>query len=214
MIAFLLACQAEPSPKNQTPLSIPQSRPSERGDERVIVAFGDSLTAGYGVAPKEAYPALLEGEIRRAGYRYKVVNAGVSGETTAGGVERLSVILEMSPEIIILALGTNDALRGLPLTHTKENLTKIIEAFQDKKIKVVLAGMKIPSNYGPRYSQTFQDIYPALQNRYGLTLIPFLLEGVAMHPDLNLDDGMHPNGAGYSVVVTRIWPVIRPLLIK
>ncbi|HZR45711.1 MAG TPA: arylesterase, partial [Candidatus Manganitrophaceae bacterium] len=168
------------------------SASSERGEEPVLVAFGDSLTAGLGVSASEAYPALLERKIKQSGYPYRVINAGVSGETTAGGLQRVGWILKSRPDIVILELGANDGLRGLDVQQTEKNLSMIIERLQSKNVRVVLAGMKLPPNYGKEYTEAFEKIYPSLARRYRLTLIPFFLDGVAAQSALNQADGIHP----------------------
>ncbi len=178
----------------------------------VIVAFGDSLTAGLGVSADQAYPAQLAKKLTANGYPAKVVNAGVSGETTAGGLRRVSWILKNQPDIVILCLGANDGLRGLSLLEMEKNLSKIITALQKRKIKVVLAGMKIPPNYGIRYTRAFENIYPKLAKSFELRLIPFLLEGVATRPTLNQADGIHPNAEGYKIIVDHMWPIIQKVL--
>lgn len=182
--------------------------------EKVIVAFGDSLTAGFGVAASEGYPAALEEKLKDAGYSYRVVNAGVSGETTAGGLRRVDWVLRSRPEIVVLELGANDGLRGLDLIQTEKNLAAIIERLQEAGAEVVLAGMKMPPNYGKEYTEGFERIFPRLAARYRLTLIPFFLDGVAAQSNLNQADGIHPTGEGYRVIVDRIWPIIKPLLKK
>ena len=190
-----------------------------RADEPVdtpptLVAFGDSLTAGLGVPVNDAYPARLERRLRDQGFAFRVVNAGVSGDTTAGGLRRVDWVLKTRPRIVILALGANDGLRGLPPERTRDNLAQIIERLQAAGTTVVLAGMRVPPNYGDDYAAAFGTIYPDLARRYGLALIPFLLEGVAANPALNQSDGIHPNAAGYQVIVDRIWPILRPLLTR
>ncbi|HET6466733.1 MAG TPA: arylesterase [Nitrospiria bacterium] len=190
-----------------------QESASPPDHERVIVAFGDSLTAGLGVAEEEAYPAVLERKIHEAGFPYRVVNAGVSGETTAGGLRRVTWILQNRPEIVILELGANDGLRGLSLLETKKNLTGIIEALQREHVRIVLAGMRMPPNYGKEYTEAFEKIFPELAGRYRLTLIPFFLEGVAARPNLNQADGIHPTAQGYQIVVNNLWPKLEPLLV-
>jgi len=182
-------------------------------NERVIVAFGDSLTAGLGVAEEEAYPAVLERKIHEAGFSYRVVNAGVSGETTAGGLRRVSWILQNRPEIVILELGANDGLRGLSLSETKKNLTEIIEELQREHVRIVLAGMQMPPNYGKEYTESFEKIFPELAGGYRLILIPFFLEGVAGRAGLNQADGIHPTAQGYQKVVDNVWPKLEPLLV-
>jgi acyl-CoA thioesterase-1 len=192
----------------------PSGLPLLSSDQRrLIVAFGDSLTAGAGLAADEAYPAVLERKIKEAGYPYRVLNAGVSGETTAGGLRRVPWILQNRPEIVILELGANDALRGLGLGETKKNLAVIIELLQKEHIRVVLAGIKIPPNYGKEYTQGFEKIFPELAARYRLVLIPFFLEGVAGPTGLNQPDGIHPTAEGYEKVVDNLWPKLEPLLV-
>ncbi len=193
-------------PGNGEPIS-----PPGRG-ESILLAFGDSLTAGLGVSASEAYPAVLERRIKEAGYPFRVINAGVSGETTAGGLQRVNWILKSRPDIVILELGANDGLRGLDVRQTEKNLSMIIEQLQSKNVKVILAGMKLPPNYGKEYTEAFEKIYPALAARYRLTLIPFFLEGVAAQSALNQPDGIHPTAEGYRTIVGRIWPLIEPLL--
>ncbi|HZR46504.1 MAG TPA: arylesterase [Candidatus Manganitrophaceae bacterium] len=185
---------------------------SERGEEPVLVAFGDSLTAGLGVSASEAYPAVLERKIQQGGYPYRVINAGVSGETTAGGLQRVGWILKSRPDIVILELGANDGLRGLEVRQTEKNLSMIIERLQSKNVRVVLAGMKLPPNYGKEYTEAFEKIYPSLARRYRLTLIPFFLDGVAAQSALNQADGIHPTPEGYQIIVGRLWPFVEPLL--
>jgi len=191
----------------------PTRQPSPIDRERVIVAFGDSLTAGLGVAEEEAYPAVLERKIHQAGFSYRVVNAGVSGETTAGGLRRVSWVLQNRPEIVILELGANDGLRGLSILETKKNLSEIIEELQREHIRIVLAGMRMPPNYGKEYTEAFEKIFPELAGRFHLALIPFFLEGVATRSDLNQADGIHPTAEGYRIVVNNIWPKLEPLLV-
>ncbi len=196
-------------PEATAPSGLP-SPPSEQG--RLIVAFGDSLTAGAGLAADESYPAVLERKIKEAGYPYRVLNAGVSGETTAGGLRRVPSIIQNRPEVVILELGANDGLRGLGLGETKKNLAAIIESLQKEHIRVVLAGMKIPPNYGRDYTQGFEKIFPELAARYRLVLIPFFLEGVGGQAGLNQADGIHPTTEGYQKVVENLWPKFEPLL--
>ena len=177
-----------------------------------IVAFGDSLTAGLGVAPDQSYPAHLQRTLDAAGYAYRVVNAGVSGETTAGGARRVSWVLNSKPAIVILELGGNDGLRGLSLQETKANLERIIQQLQQASVTVVLAGMKLPPNYGQDYTGGFEALYQSLAKQYRLTLIPFFLDGVAGSSSLNQADGIHPTGEGYRLIVERVFPTLEPLL--
>ncbi|MFQ5597151.1 MAG: arylesterase [Nitrospiria bacterium] len=179
-------------------------------EPKVIAAFGDSLTAGFGVPADAAYPAQLNRRLLEAGYAFRVVNAGVSGETTAGGLRRVDWILQkIRPDIVILELGANDGLRGLDLRQMENNLTKMIERFHEKGVKVLLAGMKIPPNYGKAYSDAFEAVFPKLSDRHQIGLIPFFLDGVAAQPHLNQADGIHPTADGYKVLVDRIWPIVK-----
>ncbi|MFQ5580892.1 MAG: arylesterase [Nitrospiria bacterium] len=180
--------------------------------DQVIVAFGDSLTAGLGLPAEEAYPAILEKKLREKRYPYRVVNAGVSGETTAGGLRRVNWILRSQPDLVILELGANDGLRGLDVEETQKNLSKIIVRLQEEGVEVVLAGMKMPLNYGKSYTEAFEQIYRDLAARHQITLIPFFLEGVAARPKLNQADGIHPTAKGYQIIVEQIWDVLEPLL--
>ena len=179
-----------------------------------IVAFGNSLTAGLGISPDQAYPAHLQRQLRAAGYHYAVINAGVSGETTAGGLHRLPWILKIRPSIVILELGANDGLRGLSLSDLASNLHDIIEGLREGGAVVVVAGMQIPPNYGLEYTTGFATLFARLAREQSVTLIPFFLEGVATRPDLNQADGIHPNGEGYRIVARTVFDVIEPLLKK
>ena len=177
-----------------------------------IVAFGDSLTAGYGVPPEQSYPAQLQRRLDEAGYRYRVVNAGVSGDTTAGGLRRVDWILKSQPRIVILELGANDGLRGLDPAQIRANLDGIIAKLLEAGVKIVFAGMKLPPNYGPEYTGRFTAIYPELARKHHLTYLPFFLEGVGAQQTLNLPDGVHPTAAGYQIIVDHLWAVLTPLL--
>jgi acyl-CoA thioesterase-1 len=178
------------------------------------VAFGDSLTAGLGVSTEESYPAQLQRRLDALGYQYRVINAGVSGDTTAGALRRVPWVLNGSPALVILEVGGNDGLRGLSLDQTRANLEQIIERLQQAGVRVVLAGMKLPSNYGKDYTDGFEAIYPSLAKRYRLPLIPFFLEGVAASPTLNQTDGIHPTGQGYEIIAEQVLTAIRPLLVQ
>jgi len=182
--------------------------------EPVIVALGDSLTAGHGVEAHEAYPARLEALLRREGYRYRVVNAGVSGDTTAGGLRRVDWVLRAHPEVAIVALGANDGLRGLSVAAMRSNLERIVRRLQKAGARVLLAGMRLPPNYGADYAAEFAAAFPAVARRTGASLMPFLLDGVAARPALNQADGIHPNAAGQQAVAERLWPYLKPLLRK
>jgi len=194
--------------------SPPPSNAAPHPEERILVAFGDSLTAGLGVSPEETYPARLQEKLLLSGYRYRVINAGVSGDTTAGGLRRVEWVLKSKPDVVILELGANDGLRGLNLAQTRANLEQIIQRLLASGAKVVLAGMKLPPNYGTDYTKAFQSMYADLAKRDDVQFIPFFLDGVAAKADYNQADGIHPTGAGYAVIVENIWPVLEPLLKK
>lgn len=195
-------------------LSVPFAATPSEDDRPKIVAFGDSLTAGLGVAADETYPAQLQRRLDALGLRYRVVNAGVSGETTAGGVRRVPWILRGRPAIVILELGANDGLRGLRVDETEGNLERIIQQLQRSGVQVILAGMKLPPNYGKEYLSGFERIYPELAARYQLPLIPFFLEGVAASHTLNQADGIHPTAQGYRMIVETMLRTIGPVLAK
>jgi acyl-CoA thioesterase-1 len=181
-------------------------------DERVIVALGDSLTAGLGVAPEDAWPALVEVRLRREGYPYRVVNAGVSGDTTAGGLRRVDWVLKNRPEVAVVALGANDGLRGLGIEAMQANLLAIVERLRSAGARVLVAGMQVPTNYGAPYARAFRAVFPEIARRTGSALMPFLLDGVAADPRMNLADGIHPNAAGHRAIAERVWPHLVALL--
>lgn len=188
--------------------------PSVLAAEQVvtILAFGDSLTAGYGLSRERAFPARLEQALTLRGHRVRVVNAGLSGDTSAGGAARLEWSLAEKPDLVIVELGGNDALRGLSPMQTEEHLAAILKRLQQDKIKTLLAGMKAPRNLGADYYNSFDQLYPRLAERFGVAFYPFFLDGVAGVAALNQDDGIHPNGAGVRVIVERILPLIEGLL--
>jgi acyl-CoA thioesterase-1 len=182
---------------------------------RIINAFGDSLTAGYGLPLENSYPSVLEKKLQAAGYNYKVINSGLSGDTTAGALSRVKWVLASKPEIVILSLGANDALRGLPVNEARKNLAQMIEQFQKAGIKILLCGMLAPRNMGEKYYKEFDAIYPDLAKKYQLTLVPFFLDKVALNRALNIGDGIHPNEKGYRYIVdNNIWPNLLSLLKK
>jgi len=183
-------------------------------EERVIVAFGDSLTAGLGVAQDEAYPALLAARLRAEGYAYRVVNAGVSGDTTAGALRRVDWALKLKPAVAIVEIGANDGLRGLDLASVRANLDAIVARFQSAGTRVLVAGMRLPTNYGARYGADFPRLFADVAKERGAALMPFFLDGVAADARLNQADGIHPTAAGYRVIADRLWPYLRPLLVK
>ena len=185
----------------------PDSRPA-------VVAFGDSLSAGFGADPGKSYPDFLQKEIDRRGYRYHVVNAGISGDTTTDGLERVGTVTALKPVIVIVEFGGNDGLRGLPVTTTRANLEQIIVTLQKAGAKVVLAGMTLPPNYGPDYIHSFEAVYQDLAKNYRVPLIPFLLRGVGGHADLMQRDGIHPTGEGNRIVAQNVMQTLEPLLRK
>ncbi len=180
----------------------------------VILALGDSLTYGYEVKQSESYPARLQEILKEEGYPHKVVNAGVNGDTTAGGAGRIDWLLQHEPEVVVLELGANDGLRGIPVDEMKKNLSRIIEACQKKGAKVLLAGMKIPPNYGQEYTDEFERMYEALAEQYDVPLIPFFLEDVAARRELTQADGIHPFAEGYAIVTQTVWKYLKPMLKK
>lgn len=178
----------------------------------VIAAFGDSLTAGYGLAAGLSYPDFLQKIIDQNKYKYRVVNLGISGDTTGGGLSRLQSVLALKPELVILELGANDGLRGLPLSATRHNLDQMIDAIRKSGAKVLLAGITLPRNYGPDYIQQFDSIYTDLAKKHNVPLLPFLLEGVAMSPELMQGDRLHPKADGNQKVAETVWRYISKML--
>lgn len=177
-----------------------------------ILAFGDSLTAGFGLPPDQTFPARLEARLRADGIDVRVVNGGVSGDTTAGGLARLDWALAGKPDIVILELGANDALRGIDPAVVRANLDAMIGRIRASGAKLLLAGMRAPPNWGEEYQQKFDRLYPELARAHGVALYPFFLDGVAMDPELNQPDGLHPNGRGVAALVDRIAPVVARLI--
>jgi len=180
--------------------------------DAVVVALGDSLTAGLGVAADEAFPARLEARLRSEDYAYRVVNAGVSGDTTAGGLRRVDWVLRARPEVVIVALGANDGLRGQEPRAMRANLDEIVRHLQAAGARVLLVGMRMPPNYGGDYTKEFEAVFPAVARRAKVALMPFLLDGVAGMPRLNQADGIHPTAEGQQVIADHLWPYLRPLL--
>ena len=177
-----------------------------------IVFLGDSLTAGLGLPVDQSYPSLIGQELQKKGYQYEIVNAGVSGDTSAGGMRRLDWSLEGNVRILVLALGANDGLRGLPIDQMKKNLRSILDAARQRGVKVVLAGMEAPPNNGPDYARAFRAVYSDLAKDYDVRFVPFLLLGVAGNPSLNQPDGIHPNAKGARIVADLVWAELEPLL--
>ena len=181
---------------------------------KTILFYGDSLTAGYGLSPDEAFPALVGKKLNANGKNCKIINAGLSGETSAGGLSRLDWILRQPVDVFVLELGPNDGLRGLPLEQTEKNLQAIVDKVKTKypKVRIVIAGMMVPPNMGPEYTTKFKNIFPALATKNKAALIPFLLDGVAGDSKLNQADGIHPNAQGHKIVTENVYKIVAPLL--
>jgi len=212
---FAAACGTNTDTPRVEPVPIPAAVPPTAADNRpVIVAFGDSLSAGFGAETGASYPDFLQKELDAAGYGYRVVNQGVSGDTTSGGLTRVNQATELKPYLVILELGGNDGLRGLPIAVTKDNLDQMIVAFKAAGAKVMLAGMTLPRNYGPDYVREFEQIYPALEKKHNITRMKFLLEGVVLKKGLMQQDDIHPTAAGNKIVGANVFQVIAPLLKK
>jgi len=184
-------------------------------DKPKIVAFGDSLTAGFGLAEKESYPYLLQEHLKADGYNYEVINAGVSGETSLGGLERVDWVLEQeNVQILVLELGANDLLRGLPVAKMKSNLGAIIKRAQAKNVAVLLCGMLAPPTMGAQYQREYIMTFPDLASEYKVEFLPFILDGIALNPQLNQGDGIHPNAEGAKVLTANVYKGLQPLLNK
>lgn len=212
-VTLLVACSNN-APATNGGADTTAVNPAATAKNKTIVFFGNSLSAGYGLTPTEAFPAIIQTKIDSAALPYKVVNAGLSGETTAGGLSRIDWILQQPLDVFVLELGANDGLRGIPVAETKRNLQSIIDKVNAKypTAQIVLAGMQIPPNMGAEYAQTFQAIYPDLASKNKITLIPFLLEGVGGEAQLNQQDGIHPTAEGARIVAQNVWQVLQPLL--
>lgn len=209
----LFACQSEPAKNTVAPQAQTQEQPAPAAKKN-IVFFGNSLTAAYQLSPEQGFTAILQRRIDSLGLAYTCVNAGLSGETTADGVNRIDWVLQQPVDIFVLELGGNDALRGLPVTESKKNLQAMLEKVKAKypDSKLVVAGMLAPPNLGAAYTNAFRDMYPAVARKNGAVLIPFLLDGVGGIPELNLPDGIHPNVEGQKVVAETVWKILKPLL--
>jgi acyl-CoA thioesterase-1 len=203
--------QAEQPKSESTPAPV---TPAPIDTRPVIVAFGDSLTAGYGVEPGKSYPDFLQRRLDAAGFKYHVVNLGVSGDTTTDGVQRLPDVLAAKPALVILEFGGNDGLRGLPVTTTRANLTQMIQILQKAHVQILLAGMTLPRNYGSAYIHSFEQVYIGLASQFHLPSIPFLLEGVGGHSDLTQPDGIHPTAEGCKIVSGNVMKYLGPILKK
>jgi acyl-CoA thioesterase I len=220
LASFLTACGGSSSgnvsstPQREVAAPLPTVSASPERSLPKIVAFGDSLTAGLGLPSAESYPSLLQKMLEADGYKYEVVNAGVSGDTTAGGLRRLDWALEGDVRFLILALGANDLLRGLSVKEMKNNLSQIIERARQRKVEVLLAGMYAPTNTGAEYSREVEQAFQSLASEHKVSFIPFLLERVAGIESLNQQDGIHPNKEGTRIVAETIYRALRPLLEK
>ena len=188
--------------------STPPSDPKPPEYEGIIVAVGDSLTEGLGVAEESAYPALLEKKLQSDGYHYRVINAGVSGETSSGTLARIKWVLTLKPDIVILVIGANDGFRGIDPELIKSNILTIVRTFKEKKVTVLLGGMQMGQNLGKEYITAFEKNYPLVAREENVGLVPFFLNGVAANPNLNQTDGIHPTAEGYRVVVDHILPYV------
>jgi acyl-CoA thioesterase-1 len=213
-LILTVSCSDRPAPTTSDGEDRPASagRSRESDSRRVIVAFGDSLTAGFGAEPGKSYPDYLQREIDRKRYPWRVVNAGISGDTTTDGLTRLPLVLAEKPDIVILELGANDGLRGLPIQRTKANLQQMIDAFKRAGARVVLAGMTLPPNYGPDYIRPFENMFKDLAGENQIALIPFLLAGVGGNGALMQSDGLHPTAQGNQRVAANVMSVIEPML--
>jgi acyl-CoA thioesterase I len=210
LVLLLLAaigCGEDTSPVGPADSPPPAGQAPVAG-EGIIVAVGDSLTAGYRVAEEEAYPAVLQRRLARAGQNFDVVNAGISGETSSGTLSRLDWILTLKPDIMILETGANDGLRGIDPQLTRDNIDRILTRLKAERVVVILAGMKMIKNLGETFTRQFENIYPVLAAKHGVILIPFFLEGVAADPRLNQADGVHPTAEGYRAVVDNLYPFV------
>jgi len=213
-LSFVAACGSrgdyrDDSRPNATP-AVASPQPPVASRARIVV-LGDSLTAGLGLAPRESYPTLLQERLNNQDLNFEIVNAGVSGDTSSGGLSRLDWALEGDVRILVVALGGNDGLRGLPPEQLQQNLARIIERAQARHIEVILAGMEAPPNYGRDYIVSFHKVYPALAQKYGVTLVPFLLQGVAGTDKLNQPDGIHPTATGARIVADNVWAALEPV---
>jgi acyl-CoA thioesterase-1 len=212
-LAIALGCLLSGCEQRSTPpQATSQAQPAFAG---TIVAVGDSLTAGYGVSEAEAYPARLEKKLQSGGFNWRVVNAGISGETSSGTLSRVAWVLKLKPDIVILETGANDGLRGIDPQLTKKNIAETVRLLKENRVTVILAGMHMVASMGRDYTAAFADIYPAVAKQQGLILIPFFLQGVAGDPALNQSDGIHPVAEGYRIITDMLYPyVVQALALK
>jgi len=200
----------------QSPTASAPAAGGTKPDRKTIVVLGDSLAAGFGLDLSEAFPALLQNKIDKVGWNFNVINAGVSGDTTAGGLRRIDWMLKRRVDLLLLELGGNDGLRGIPVEVTKTNLQAIIDRAKQKypQLQIVIAAMQMPPNMGDEYKDAFQKIFPDLAKANNAALVPFLLEGVGGKPELNLPDRIHPTAEGHRIVAENVWKILQPALEK
>lgn len=216
LLALAAACDRRPPAPSAPQVSAPQASAPQASAPRAtagtLVFLGDSLTAGLGLPREQAFPALIEARLAAEGRPWTVVNAGISGDTSAGGAARLDWLYRQRVDVLFVCLGANDGLRGMPATETERNLRTILDRARKEGSRVVLAGIQLPENYGREYRAQFAQIFPRLAREYGVPLLPFLLEGVAMNPKLNQSDGIHPNAEGDRIVAQHVWRVLDPVV--
>ncbi|CAL66913.1 arylesterase [Christiangramia forsetii] len=215
MFLFISSCgEVTKKDEKETNQELEENESEKDDKPKVILFFGDSLTAGYGLEQEEAFPAIIQNKIDSLKLSYKVLNAGLSGETTSGGKNRIDWVLKQNVDVFILELGANDGLRGIPVEETRNNLQAIIDFVRAKNpdIEIILAGMQIPPNMGQEYTSDFKRIFPDLAEKNEVHLIPFLLEDVAGNPELNQQDGIHPTAEGQKILAENVWEVLQPII--
>ena len=212
LFVLTVACNRQAQAPGSPSIASAAAEPMPASTRGTLVFLGDSLTAGQGLAKGQAFPALIEARLASEGRPWKVVNAGISGDTTAGGVARLDWIYRQKVDVLFLCLGANDGLRGIPVAETERNLRSILDRAHRENTRVVLAGIQLPDNYGQTYRTAFAQVFPRLAKEYRLPLLPFLLEGVAMEPRLNQPDGIHPTAEGARIIADHVWLVLYPAL--
>lgn len=215
-LIFLMGCgtQGSSDSTSSAPEKENQVAPEKKADRKVILFYGNSITAGYQLDLEQAFPALIQKRVDSLKLNYRAINAGLSGETTAGGLSRIDWVLRTVPDIFVLELGANDGLRGLPLDETSKNLQAILNKVkkENSEVKIIIAGMMVPPNLGVDYSKDFQQVFSGIADENNATLIPFVLDGVAGNPELNLSDGIHPTPEGHEIVAETVWKYLEPLL--
>lgn len=212
---FFNSCGESPKKEEETQSEkVSEDDNQEKSESGVILFFGNSLTAGMGLDPNDAFPAVIQQKIDSLDLPYEVVNAGLSGETTAAGKNRINWVLNQDVEVFVLELGANDGLRGIPLEETRKNLQEIIDTVREKNpdTEIILAGMQIPPNMGQEYTSEFRNIFPELAEKNDVHLISFLLEDVAGNPELNQGDGIHPTAEGQKILAENVWEVLGPVI--